>query len=69
MYLTHSNYRRNNKNKKCTGMVLNVFISKKNCYKKEKKNPGSRLGFCLQNKTANPANFHPNWSELAVLLI
>ena len=50
-------------------MGLNGFISKKNIIQKREKKPGIRLGFaCLIHNTANPANFHPNWAELSVLL-
>ena len=54
-FTIHTTYRRNNMGQKCEGncgsWVLNEIIKK----------------IYLLNSTANPANFHSDWAELAVL--
>ena len=68
--LSHTTYSWNIKWKKCAGIsvlwVLNE-IFQKNILKIWKKSWEPFRSYLL-NSTANPANFHPNWTGLAVLI-
>ena len=55
---------------KCRDIGLNGFIFEKickNCNIKERKKSWGLFKICLLNSTANPANLHLDWAELAVL--
>ena len=69
--LGHTPYKKNINYEKCAGIGLNGFIfeitDEKYCTN-GKKRSWEPFRICLLNSTANPANFHPNWAGLAVLL-